>query len=149
MKYDPNESMFPIIGEPVQISIVRGEEKQAASGRDMLVLHTTVADGQPGAGWESRFYALSFHIGDIMRAVGMDATGPRDVDALTFRGKMASVIFKQEPWTNDAGVEKVSTKIDRWLPLSEAGASPVSEPEPPEDDGATSAPPPDDDDIPF
>ena len=146
MNYDPNESQFPPIGEPVRVLIGDCEERQASSGRDMLLLNLTVCDGQPGHGFESRFYALSFHLGDIMRAVGMDASGPRTVNATTFRNKAATVTFKQEPYTNKDGEAKTATKVDQWIPATdpapEAVTTYIAE------DG-TSRVNPNDDDIPF
>lgn len=159
MKYDPNESMFPLIGEPVRVEIRRAEEAVSAKGRDMLILHTVVCDGQPGAEWESRFYALSFHLGDILRSLGMDASGPREVDPLQLRGKVGTVLFKREPYRNDAGEEKTATKIDRWIPAGTASApAPAPDDEPPmesyqeppqEDETGQSYEPPDESDIPF
>ncbi len=147
MRYDPNESMFPPIGEPIRIRIVSGEERQSAKGRDMLLLETTVLPDQPGAGFDSKFYALSFHIGDIMRAVGMDASGPRDVDAETFRDMEATVIFKQEKYTNRDGEDKTATKIDQWI-VAEVNQE---QPPPVADDGPDdeSRQPPTDSSIPF
>lgn len=136
MRYDPNESKYPPIGEQIRVIIGQCEESRNSKGKAQLILNVMVDAGQPGADYETKFYAQTFHIGDIMRAVGMDTKAPRDVDALTFRDKMAYVTFRHENWTNKDGEAKVSTKIDRWIPLSqvdtgsEADTEPASEPDP-------------------
>ena len=153
MLYDPNEGTFPPIGEPVQIEIMRAEEAVSASGRDMMILHTTVCPGQPGGGFESKFYALSFHLGDILRACGMDASAKREIDPLSLRGCTPVVTFKQEPYVNASGEPKKSTKIDQWLPAS--GPAPMPKPHSPapavdiDEDGTVREEPPDEDYPPF
>ena len=153
MRYDPNESKFPPIGVRIRVIIGQCEETRNSKGKPQLILNVIVDEGQPGADYETRFYAQTFHVGDIMRAVGMDASGPRDVDALTFRDKAAYVTFKHENWTNTAGEAKVSTKIDQWIPLSQVDADtePAAEDDTPPPPSADEEPVPSmyEDKIPF
>ena len=151
MRYDPNESTFPPTGEQIRVTIGQCEEKVSAKGKDMLLMNIIVDEGQPGQGYETKFYALSFHVGSIMRAVGMDATGPREVDALTFRDKSAVVTFKQEPYVNRDGDNKLATKVDRWIPKGEVTV-PVPDDDTPPPPSAEDEPAPvvgNDDDIPW
>ena len=129
MYYDPNESAYPLVGEPVKIEIMRAEEAVSAKGRDMLILHCTVCHGQPGADYETKFYAMSFHLRDILPAVGMDAGAAREVDPLQFRGRTAMVTFKREAYKNKDGEDKTATKIDRWISASEAATAPAPGPD--------------------
>jgi len=125
MKYDPNASMFPNIGEPVWVKITGAEERLSSTNRPMMVLQTVVCPDQPGAGFESKFYAMVWHLRDVLRAIGEEAESVRDVDERTFRGKMAHVLFKQEAYTKD-GEDKTATKIGGWIP-DENEAAPESD----------------------
>jgi len=147
MRYDPNESKFPPIGEQIRVIIGQCEESYNSKGKPQLILNVIVDEGQPGAGYETKFYAQTFHVGDVMRAVGMDASGPRDVDALTFRDRMAYVTFRHENWTNKDGEAKVSTKIDQWIPLSMVVTD--SDPVPDSEPASDTPPPPSADEEPV
>ena len=111
----------PRADEQVRVFIAHCEEKDSqSSGKPMIVLSCVVMDGQAGEGYECNYYLASgkmFNLNckRIMQAVGIDIDAVDVVDAGTFRGFDAPVMFKEDTYNG-----RTKMIIDKWVPRSEA-----------------------------